>query len=37
MAYDTNTLQALHNFTAEGQVHYETMLEEKGDEILFKH
>lgn len=37
MAYDTSTLEALHNLTPQGQELYQKMLEEKGDEILFKH
>ena len=37
MAYDTETLQVLHDLTPEGEDHYHKMLEEKADEILFKH
>lgn len=37
MAYDTKTLEVLHRLTSQGQEHYQKMLEEKADEILFKH
>ena len=37
MAYDTYTLEVLHGLTPEGEEHYHQMLEEKADEILFKH
>ena len=37
MAYDTHTLEVLHGLTPEGEENYHKMLEEKADEILFKH
>jgi len=37
MAYDSDTLEVLHSLTPEGEEHYHKMLEEKADEILFKH
>lgn len=37
MAYDTHTLEVLHALTPEGKEYYHQMLEQKADEILFKH
>lgn len=36
MAYDTETLKALHPLTDEGKFAYEKMLQDKADEILFQ-
>jgi len=36
MAYDTETLKALHPLTDAGKAAYEKMLQDKADEILFK-
>ena len=37
MVYDNDTLNILHKLTANGQIEYDKLLEEKGNEILFKH
>ena len=37
MAYYTKTLEVLHGLTPEGEDNYHKMLEQKADEILFKH
>lgn len=36
MVYDTETLEALHGLTEEGEVEYRKMLERAADELLFK-
>lgn len=37
MVYDSKTYQILHGLTPEGEAEYRKMLEEKADEILFRH
>jgi len=37
MAYDEETLEALHPLTEQGKQQYQQLLERKADEILFKH
>ena len=37
MVYDAKTFEILHGLTNEGEENYHKMLEEKADEILFKH
>ena len=37
MVYDSKTLKNLHDLTKSGEIQYQKMLEEKGNEIIFKH
>lgn len=37
MVYYTDTLIPCHRLTRSGEIEYRKMLEEKADEILFKH
>ena len=37
MVYNDKTLEILHGLTPEGKEQYQKMLEQKADEILFKH
>ena len=37
MAFYSDTLEVLHDLTPEGEEHYHKMLEQKADELLFKH
>ena len=37
MAYDEETLKPLHGLTEEGRLEYDRLLEEKADEILYRH
>lgn len=37
MVYETKTLKICHKLSKEGKCNYEKFLEQKADEILFKH
>ena len=37
MVYETKSLRICHKLTPEGEEAYRKMLEEKADEILFRH
>ena len=37
MVFEENTLRILHELTEDGKIRYQKYLEQKADEILFRH